>query len=345
MASNVLRLLPRVLRPILSPLITLPNRWHNAAFNKYIIPEIKSRLQALKGTADSKVELGQPRDFLQWLINHAAKTLPPAESDPYVLAGRLLIMEFSALHTTGFALTHVLYDLLSSDPDHITQLREEIATVLARHDGRFTKHSLQQMVKLDSTIRESQRLHPPALLGVQRQVMKPDGIVTPTDVHLGPGSIIAFPQFSIHRDPDIYPPSPGTTGEAEENHFIPFRFAAQRDQKTTTSTVDELGGGSHLHHQQHLHSSRLSLPTTSPHYLTFGHGRHACLGRFFAATELKLLLAHILAEFDLHLLTPKQTPATGGAGADQWPSRPKDLHVGVVTIPDLKAKVRVRRRK
>lgn len=33
----------------------------------------------------------------------------------------------------------------------------------------------------------------------------------------------------------------------------------------------------------------------------FGGGRHICPGRFFASTELKLCLAHILLKFDLRL--------------------------------------------
>lgn len=31
------------------------------------------------------------------------------------------------------------------------------------------------------------------------------------------------------------------------------------------------------------------LVTTSPNHLAFGHGKHACPGRFFAATEIKII--------------------------------------------------------
>lgn len=40
------------------------------------------------------------------------------------------------------------------------------------------------------------------------------------------------------------------------------------------------------------------LVSTSERHLGFGHGKHACPGRFFAASELKVALAHILMKYD-----------------------------------------------
>lgn len=41
--------------------------------------------------------------------------------------------------------------------------------------------------------------------------------------------------------------------------------------------------------------------STSPQHLAFGHGNHACPGRFFAANELKIALTHILMKYDFKL--------------------------------------------
>jgi cytochrome P450 len=41
--------------------------------------------------------------------------------------------------------------------------------------------------------------------------------------------------------------------------------------------------------------------TTSPDCIVFGHGHHACPGRFFASNEIKLLLAHMLMHYDWKL--------------------------------------------
>ena len=44
---------------------------------------------------------------------------------------------------------------------------------------------------------------------------------------------------------------------------------------------------------------------TSETFLAFGHGRHACPGRFFAVHELKLLMAYIVLNYDVEFL-PKR---------------------------------------
>ena len=42
--------------------------------------------------------------------------------------------------------------------------------------------------------------------------------------------------------------------------------------------------------------------STGPDALGFGHGRHACPGRFFAANELKIALSHILLKYEFKLV-------------------------------------------
>ena len=39
--------------------------------------------------------------------------------------------------------------------------------------------------------------------------------------------------------------------------------------------------------------------TTSPLYLSFGYGRHACPGRFFAAEQIKSLLCQVILQYDI----------------------------------------------
>ena len=43
------------------------------------------------------------------------------------------------------------------------------------------------------------------------------------------------------------------------------------------------------------------MATLSPDFLLFGHGRHACPGRFFAVNELKALVAYVLMTYDIKL--------------------------------------------
>ena len=49
------------------------------------------------------------------------------------------------------------------------------------------------------------------------------------------------------------------------------------------------------------------LVSTSQEHLAFGHGQHACPGRFFAANEIKIALIHTLLKYDWRLL-PGEKP-------------------------------------
>jgi cytochrome P450 len=44
--------------------------------------------------------------------------------------------------------------------------------------------------------------------------------------------------------------------------------------------------------------ARNQFVTTNEQNLGFGYGRHACPGRFFAANEIKMMLARIIVEYD-----------------------------------------------
>jgi cytochrome P450 len=42
--------------------------------------------------------------------------------------------------------------------------------------------------------------------------------------------------------------------------------------------------------------------STSTNHLGFGHGQHACPGRFFASNEIKIIMCHILLKYDWGLI-------------------------------------------
>ncbi|EEB93346.1 hypothetical protein MPER_08007, partial [Moniliophthora perniciosa FA553] len=65
-------------------------------------------------------------------------------------------------------------------------------------------------------------------------------------------------------------------------------------------------------------------------YLLFGAGRHACPGRFFAVNELKLLLSHVLVNYDVRF------DGEGGV--------PKDMRFGASRAPNRKAELMFRKR-
>jgi hypothetical protein len=55
--------------------------------------------------------------------------------------------------------------------------------------------------------------------------------------------------------------------------------------------------------------SKHQFVTTGDEYLPFGHGKHACPGRFFASNEIKILLAHALLMYDFKYPEDQGQPA------------------------------------
>lgn len=72
------------------------------------------------------------------------------------------------------------------------------------------------------------------------------------------------------------------------------------------------------------------LTSTSFGMLMWGYGKYACPGRFFAALEAKLVLAHVLQHYDLQL----------GEGT----KRPPNIYFGDANFPDAKQAVLFRQR-
>jgi cytochrome P450 len=102
----------------------------------------------------------KPEDMMQWVINrHAAEGVPISAEE---MAKLQLGFVFAAVHTTTMTATNIIYTLATT-PEYIQPLREEIRTVMADNDNTITSRALQQMVKLDSYMKEVTRLYPPGI--------------------------------------------------------------------------------------------------------------------------------------------------------------------------------------
>lgn len=150
---NILRLFPVLVRPIAARL--MPSYWriykNLAAAQRLLGPIIAKRHSSAKN--DPNYE--KPDDFLQWMMDDAR----PDEAHPNDIAHRQLLVSLAAIHTTSMSVSHFIYDLCAY-PQYLEPLREEIIATL-REDGGFKKTTLNKMRKLDSFLKESQRLNPP----------------------------------------------------------------------------------------------------------------------------------------------------------------------------------------
>lgn len=73
----------------------------------------------------------------------------------------------------------------------------------------------------------------------------------------------------------------------EAQTFDPYRFLRMRG--TDKDSISQLASTSDLQNG-------------------FGHGKHACPGRFFAANEIKILLCHMLLKYDFKLADETKEP-------------------------------------
>lgn len=104
-------------------------------------------------------------------------------------------------------------------------------------------------------------------------------------------------------DPEVYP---------EPEKYDVYRFLNLRSQPG----------------QENAHQ----FVTTSPQHMLFGHGAHACPGRFFASNEMKIALCQLLLKYDWKLCEGQS-------------ERPMNLQVDQGFLTDPSAKVMMRRRK
>ncbi|OAA59711.1 Cytochrome P450 [Niveomyces insectorum RCEF 264] len=230
----------------------------------FLRPVINRRKQP-----DALKDSTTPDDLLQWLID-ALPQHPDEHSQD--LAQVQLSLIFAAVHTTTIVTTNAFYNLAAMQ-EYIPILRQEVVQVLSDNDGAFTWRALQSMKKMDSFIKETLRLHPVTMVSFQRKVLKP--ITLSNGQHLPAGVTIEVPAVAVSSDPTIYP-DPLT--------FDGLRYCGPRKADGNPAAA--------------AHNQFVSVGPTD---LVFGFGRHACPGRFFAANQIKMILAHALLRYDVQL--------------------------------------------
>ncbi|KAJ7473461.1 cytochrome P450 [Mycena latifolia] len=290
-STGILSLFPSILKPLIARFFS-PRQQGVEMSGKFLGGPIAERL-----SKDEQLGLGwtgRPNDGISWLIGAA----PPEHRNAQDLALRIFSINVAAVHTTSTAFANALL-ALAAHPEHIPVLREEAERVVKEHG--WTKAALSEMHNIDSFIRESMRFHGGSLLNMARMVVHPNGYRFSNGTHIPYVAFVYVASRATHYDPENY---------NDPAEFDGFRFSRMREA--------EQGGGIFKYH----------LITTGAKYLAWGHGRHACPGRFFAATALKSMLAHVVLGYDV-----KQDG--GQPAADAFGHR---------TMPSAKAKIFLRAR-
>ena len=102
-----------------------------------------------------------------------------------------------------------------------------------------------------------------------------DGFVIPANTTIG------VPTQAITMNPDFIPNNP--------EKYDAFRFAKLRE-----SDASQAGKAQYV--------------ASNPTNMSFGFGRHACPGRFFAANEIKALMVYLLVNYDMKFPEGQKRP-------------------------------------
>lgn len=264
----LLNLTPKIFQPIIGNILALANwrHWHSASVR--VLPTIKQRLHDMSKKAAGDAEYkdwAPPEDFITWTIRLAMAEGNSFELDPVIISKRLLPIEFAAIHTT--MLTGLLWtlDLLTTPEDVgiLDALRDEIKSCKPE-SGIWTKASLSNLVRMDSSIRESQRHSNFSLNLVYRKVIAPEGLHHPElGWKLPYGSYLTVNLDGIHHDEDLY---------KNANTYDPLRFSRDREAWESKSVEERA-----LHPDEGTRVRGLGMVTTSDQHLAFSHGRYAWL--------------------------------------------------------------------
>ncbi|KAF8716351.1 hypothetical protein AX14_012380 [Amanita brunnescens Koide BX004] len=205
---------------------------------KHLEPLIRERLEQERQLGDDWKD--KPNDVITWLLEVVKEPHRRTLKNSTI---QILLMNFSSIHTTAQAFLNVLFNL-AIHPEYVKSMREEVEAVI--NEEGWTKSAIGKLTKVDSFLRESQRLSGNGLFSVRRKVRRDITFSNETTVPAG-----GIPHRSVHCDPENH---------SDPEVFDGFRYAKTRDKEGE--------------------STKHGMATLTPEFLTFGHGRHACPGLF-----------------------------------------------------------------
>ncbi|RZC38786.1 p450 domain containing protein, partial [Asbolus verrucosus] len=203
-------------------------------------------------------------DFLQLLIDLKGSEDGLTMND---VAAQSFVFFLAGFETSSTLMTFTLYEL-ARNQDIQQRLRDEINTVLAKHDGKITYDSIQEMKYMNQVIDESLRMYPPASL-TNRKCVK-DYKVPDDDITIEKGTSVIIPILGIHYDEEYYP---------NPEKFDPERFTEENKNS------------------RHPYA-----------HLPFGEGPRNCIGMRFGLMQAKVGLTSMIRNFQFTVSRKTKEP-------------------------------------
>ncbi|VAI03825.1 unnamed protein product [Triticum turgidum subsp. durum] len=205
-------------------------------------------------------------DMLQCFIDSKYKNgRQTTESE---VTGLLIAALFAGQHTSSITSTWTGAYLLKFQ-QYFAEAVEEQKEVMKRHGDKIDHDILAEMDVLYRCIKEALRLHPPLIM-LLRQSHSDFSVTTREgkEFDIPKGHIVATSPAFANRLPHIF---------KNPDSYDPDRFAAGREE-------DKVAGAFS--------------------YISFGGGRHGCLGEPFAYLQIKAIWTHLLRNFEFELVSP-----------------------------------------
>ncbi|EPB83724.1 hypothetical protein HMPREF1544_09518 [Mucor circinelloides 1006PhL] len=247
-----------------------------------------------------KIRNGQAGDDYEVTFASMALNLPKEDGSARTVQDAAYYFNniaLASIHTTSHFASFALHEL-ACRPTLIRDLRNEVATL----GNNRTPESVAKLPLMDSFFREVLRVDTD-FLGMHHLALQDTTISTGQVIPKG--SLVVGALEQIHRDIRFLPVDEETgevfMGERPLEEFDAYRYVGKKI-KSTTVGLD---------------------------HLTFGLGAHACPGRFFAANEIKYVLAEMLVRYDVKTKTGKRAPDNVLLGMTRFPPREPLIFTGL----------------
>ncbi|XP_011172814.2 cytochrome P450 9e2-like [Solenopsis invicta] len=188
------------------------------------------------------------------------------------IVSQAFIFFLAGFDTTSTLMCFAIHEL-AVNQEIQNRLRKEVQLYLAEGNGEISYDSLSKMSYMDMVISEALRKYPPVVfldrICTKKYELPPAGPGY-KNVILKPDSLLMFPIYGLHRDPQYFP---------NPNKFDPERFSEENKDNIVPYS-----------------------------YLPFGQGPRKCIGNRFALMETKILIAHLLQKFTLKTMEKTVEP-------------------------------------
>jgi cytochrome P450 len=186
---------------------------------------------------------------------------------PEMICKKLLMTALGAVSTTIHHCTHFVYEI-AARPELRQQILKEQQQMIAQHGPAFTKETMRDMVYLDACLHESLRLNVSAI-GTFRKALC--NVEFSNGMCIPDGRICFVNTHEVNCQETVY--------ENTASEFMPERW---------------------------MDNPSIRSYSTSSTFSTFGYGKHACPGRVFATSQLKVMMAWLIRNYDFTTLSGRR---------------------------------------